>query len=415
MENATVDTAAPAPADNAVVDTTPDSTVDAKSTEAPKAEVKTAPKAEEKAHRLHEILEAEKKDPNQKLNAADQAIYDQYVDNKLAPVKKQEPKEPEAKEPEAKEKAEVKEPEVKEVAKVEKPAISPELEATMKEVGAKTLEELPAKIKELRARVSGKETEAVTQIKQEMTRKATNEAALWRDFIDGNPSAIAYVEKEYGLKPKIQQAQPQTSQDFDPEVLADADALTGGITSKVIAQNKALQERLERLEGTFEGHQKTIKEQGVRQTVAAQVVDEMIGVASKLDGVKDIPNLRNAIIDRVVHGKVDPRLDAFNEIFQVAEESGTSLENAYLILQGRNAAFLIEQAKQAGRKEAYSHTPNKSLSAVVTEDAQSQQYTDEQYEAMSKNFRLIPNEFLDKAGNLDKSKIPKKGWAHFDL
>lgn len=375
-------------------------------TEAPVKE-KAAVNTDEKAYRLKELIDITEKNPNKVLSAEDQAIYEEWVDKKIQPKER-----PEAKEKEV-EKAE------KPVEKVEKAPekseIPEHITAAMKEVGAKTPEELTAKIKELRQVVSGKETEAVKSAKAELTRAADSERALWRDFMDGKPEALAYVEKNYGLRPKAQPQQVQPQTDFDPEVLADADALTGGITSKVIAQNKALQDRLDALEGKFTGYEKTNQQQAINTQVSAQVVDEMLAVAGEIPELKDIPGLRNAIIDRVVNRKEDPRLDAFNDLFQIAQEAGTDLRNALLIKRGRDAAVLIERAREEGLKQAYNHTPNRSLSSIQVEDAQPQSITDTQLAAMERDPRAIPDSWMDKNGNLDKAKIPKKAWPIFGI
>ncbi len=396
--------------DNAATETNPVSTEstksEAKAVDSPK-ESKTAPNTDEKAYRLAELISQTEKDPNKTLSPEDQAIYEEWVDEKL------QPKDRPAKKEEAKEEKEVEA--VEKVEKPEKAEIPAHIEEAMKKVGAKTPEELATKIDGLKALASGKESDAIKAAKAELTRAAQSETALWRDFMDGKPEALQYVERAYGLRPKAQTQVQQPTADFDAETLADADALTGGITSKVIAQNKALQERLERLEGTFQGHQKSIQEQGVRSTVAAQVVDEMISVAQNLEGVKDIPNLRNLIIDRVVHGKEDPRLDAFNDIFKIAQETGTDLNNALLIKKGREAEFLIARAIEDGRKSAYGHQPSKTLSSIQTEDAEPQTITDSQLAQMEKNPHAIPDSWLDRDGNLNKAKIPKKAWATFGL
>ena len=385
-----------------------------------KAESKQ-PSAEDKQHRLFEIEKKIAKDPRTVLNDEDQALYEEFVDGKLTPKER---KFPDKANPEIKDKETDTDDKAEKVEKTEKPEkaeIAPEIAAAMKEVGAKSPAELAEKIKGLRAVASGKETEAVTALKTDLARKAENTEALIRDLVEGKPGALEFVERNYGLKARAPQQQTQTQQpasDFDPEVLADADALTGGITSKVIAQNKALQERLERLEGTFQTHQKSIQEQGVRQTVAGKLVDEMIAISANLDGVKDIPGLRNVIIDRVVNGKEDPRLDAFNDLFQIAEEKAVNgiplpLGDAFLIKQGRDMAFLLEKAKEEGRASAYQHKPNKSLSGIQTEDAEKQTYTEGQLDAMEKDYRLQPKEWFDANGNLSQKNIPKKHWARF--
>ncbi len=406
-ENTAVEPAAPV-TDNAALDAPAVSTDTAKpaegKTEAPAKESKAAVSSDEKAYRLSELIEITEKNPNKVLSKEDQAIYDEHVLNGLEPKSR-----PEAKE----EKVEKAEKPVEKVEKPETAEIPAHIKTAMEKVGAKSPEELAAKIDGLKAVASGKETEAVKAAKAELSRAAQNEQALWRDFMDGKPEALAYVEKAYGLRPKASPQQVQTPTDFDPEVLADADALTGGITSKVIAQNKALQDRLDALEGKFTGYEKTNQQQAINTQATASIVDEMLAVASEFPELKEAPGLRNAIIDRVVHGKEDPRLDAFNELFTIAQEAGTDLRNALLIKRGRDAAVLIERAKEEGLRQAYNHKPNKSLSSIQEEGAQPQSYTDAQYEAMSKNFRLIPDSFMDKDGNLDMKKIPEKGRKYF--
>ena len=303
--------AAPAP-DNAAVDATPVSTETAKpaeaKTEAPAKETKAAPNTDEKAYRLAEINKMVEKDPNKTLSEDDLAIYMDGIDKKIQPKDR-----PESKEEKAVEKAEKPVEKQEKVEKPETAEIPAHIKTAMEKVGAKNPEELAAKIDGLKAVASGKETEAVKNAKAELTRAAENEKALWRDFMDGKPEALAYVERAYGLKPKAQpQQQQQPQSDFDPEVLAEADALTGGITSKVIGLNKQLQDRLDALEGKFTGYEKTNQQQAINTQVSAQVIDEMLAVASDIHELKDAPGLRNAIIDRVVHGKQDPRLDSFN-------------------------------------------------------------------------------------------------------
>ena len=407
----TAETAAPV-TDNAAPNAEAISTETAKpaevKTEAP-AKEKAAVNTDEKAYRLKELIDITEKNPNKVLSAEDQAIYEEWVDKKIQPKER-----PEAKEKEV----ERAEKPVEKVEKAEKPEtaeIPAHIKTAMEKVGAKSPEELAAKIDGLKAVASGKETEAVKSAKAELTRAAESERALWHDFMDGKPEALAYVEKAYGLRPKAQTQQVQPQTDFDPEVLADADALTGGITSKVIAQNKALQDRLDALEGKFTGYEKTNQQQAINTQVSAQVVDEMLAVAGEIPELKDIPGLRNAIIDRVVNRKEDSRLDAFNDLFQIAQEAGTDLRNALLIKRGRDAAVLIERAREEGLKQAYNHTPNRSLSSIQVEDAQPQSITDTQLAAMERDPRAIPDSWLNANGDLDKAKIPKKAWAAFGI
>ncbi len=378
-------------------------------TEAPAKEPKAAVNTDEKAYRLKELIDITEKNPNKVLSAEDQAIYEEWVDKKIQPKER-----PEAKEKEV-EKAEKPVEKVEKAEKPEPAEIPAHIKTAMEKVGAKSPEELAIKIDGLKAVASGKETEAVQKAKADLTRAAENEKALWRDFMEGKPEALAHVERAYGLRPKaptqVQQAPQDT--DFDPEVLADADALTGGITSKVIGQNKALQARLDALEGKFTGYEKTNQQQAINTQVSAKMIDDMIAIGASLEGVKDIPNLRNVIIDRIMNKKEDPRLDAFNDIFQISIDEGVTPQQAFLIKRGRDSEFLIAKAKEDGLKEAYNHKPNRSLSSIQEEGAQPQSITDSQLSAMERDPRAIPDSWLDAKGDLDKAKIPKKAWAAF--
>lgn len=416
------DTGSPAPetqVDEKVETSTPENANPSESSD--KGAKPAATKSPDKSVRLHEILAKIDKNPNETLSDADLEIYMEYDDGKgklkpkaPQPASKKEDKEDSEPESEATDtETEKKAPEKKK----DDLELSPHVTDAMKEVGAKTPEELTAKIKELRAKVSGKETETVTRLKQEHDQKLTtlhqNETALWRDFVAGKPEAIAHVNAAYGISPSnpVAKAQPETQSEItiDPDV----DALTGGLLSKLFDHNKALGKRLDEIGSGLESQKKQVQESGIRQTVAAKLVDDMIAVSANLESLKGIPDLRNRIIDRVVNRKADPALDAFNELFQIAEEHNTDLPTAHLILQGRKLPMMIEAAKEQGRKEAYKHVPNRSLSGVVTEDATPQSITAEQIKRMETDPTAIPSEWFDAHGNLVQSKVPKKAWAAF--
>lgn len=414
MEELTATLEAPAvtTTENAEVEAKPVSTETTEPTgkTATAAPEKSAPSSDEKAYRLAELVKLTESKPETKLNDEDQAIYDEYVDNKLQPKERPAAN---SKDSEKEAKPEIEKAEKPEKETTDNPKVPAHIQAAMKEVGAKTPDELPAKIKELRAVASGKETKALGDMKQDMARRAENSAALIRDFAKGVPKAVQFVKENYGIDfpTQTQTVTNDSEMPFD----ADADLLTGGALTKLWTQLQQANKRLNEVDTGFKSHQQRLQEQSARQSATSTVVDEMIGVAGKIEGLKDLPNLRNAIIDRVVNGKVDHRLDAFNELFDIAQEAGTTLENAYLIKQGRETQMLVARAKEDGRKETFGHKPNMSLSSITTEDAEITQFTDSQVDQMEKDYRLIPDEWMNAKGELNPAKVPKKYWGRFGL
>jgi hypothetical protein len=145
-----------------------------------------------------------------------------------------------------------------------------------------------------------------------------------------------------------------------------------------------------------------------------QIIDEMVKVSQGIEGLKGVPNLRDAIAT-FYKGESNPKLEVFNELFQIAQENGTTLETALLIKKGRDADLLIQQAKQQGLKEAYNRKPNPSLSDIQTGDEGRtlKTITDQDLEAMEQDAKLMPPEWFDKDENPIKDKIPKRAWKFF--
>ncbi len=142
----------------------------------------------------------------------------------------------------------------------------------------------------------------------------------------------------------------------------------------------------------------------------------MVTVAKAIPGLANLANLREAA-DAWYRGKDDPRMEAFGELMTIAKESGTNLHNALLIKRGRDADLNVAQARQDGRKDAYSHKPNPSLSGSQGGKGEGnyQPLTDSQIDAMAEDHTLHPSDWYDKNGDLVKAKIPKKAWRIFDF
>jgi hypothetical protein len=76
----------------------------------------------------------------------------------------------------------------------------------------------------------------------------------------------------------------------------------------------------------------------------------------------------------------------------------------------------VAEAEQRGRKSAYSHKPNPSLSGSQGGKGEGTNYknlTDSQIDAMAEDWKLMPPDWFDKEGNPDQTKIPKRAHRIF--
>lgn len=354
----------------------------------------------DRGQRLAEINKMVADKPDEKLSDADLEIFMEGQDGKLKP-----------KETEAVEKSKV---------ETKEKAVAPAEDAVakaLKEVGAKTVEELPAKIQELRKALSGKDAQAVAQVTKERDTARTDLQAankLISDLQAGKPEALKFLTEKLGIK--LPDGKPQPAQPFTKE----DDDLVGGALSRAFEQTQALRSRLEQIEAKAQEGEQTRQQEQVQSKAKSQVVDEALAVAHLIPELKALPNLRNRIIDFQA-GKDDPELSTLSEVFDYVvnahAEKGLMLdpETAFYVMRGKNMDAALAAAEEKGRKEAYNHKPNKSMSNVSTEEQSQQTYTDEQVKSWDHDASKIPNEFFDKDMNLDKKKIPQKYWPKFGL
>ncbi len=342
--------------------------------------------------RLAEITELIAKKPETKLNDADLAIYEEGQTGKLKPAEK------------------------KEEVKVEKPEIKADdpIQKAMKDLGAKTPDEIPSKISELRKALSGKDAQAVAALTKEIEGYKAKEQAFTgttrfiEDLKAGKPGALEYLQKELGVK------LPSTTQSDKPFTEED-DILVGGALSRQWQREQDLLKKFEGLESKLTEGEKRTQQQQTEARAKSQIVDEILSVAELIPQLKSLPNLRNRIIDFQA-GKEDQDLqtiaDLSDMVISANKDKGLvlDLETAFYAHKGRNMAAEIAAAEERGRKEAYNHKPNKSLSSVANEETQPETFTNSQYEAMglpygNPNRIEIPDKWYTK-GDLDPSKMP---------
>ena len=395
--------------------------------------------------KLRLILRREKEDPNVRFTDAELDLYDAYTAGKIQPAKRTKPQSPKAEETPISAPKEEK-PEGEEAETPEKPEgedgegdeadpdpdddegsqPDPDAEALMKEVGAKSLKEAAQKVKELRSKLGGADAQAVATLRKQVS----NEQALWQDVAKGVPAAIAHAERVYGIKvgpanagagaapaspaPAASSGQKGGRQYIDENLFIDPESAK--IANDVLRSRDAeLDELRGQLKEVFEERDRGRRDNAVN-TARMAVVDEMVTVAQRIDALKAVPNLREAIAQWYDKGTPDPRMEVFNELFQIAEKEGCNLLAAATIKRGLDADRLVAEAEERGRKAAYGHKPNPSLSGSQggrNEQGNYTQLTDAQIEAMVDDHRLIPPDWFDDKDNLVKAKIPKRAWAAF--
>lgn len=391
----------------------------------------------ENAETLRKMLRREKEDPNVKFTEKELDLYDAYTAGKLKPAKRTKAAEPkpeadgeeaapeETEAPETKEEAEDAEEESPEEEEGEDtPAPDPEAEALMKEVGAKSLKDALSKVKELRAKLGGKDAQTVAKLEKQMK----SEQALWSDLAKGVPDAVDFVKQHYGLslaRPGQAKVSPEPQAAAEParpggkRGYISEDAFIDPESAKMV--NDILRQRdqeIDELRGTaqsFTEERERIRQESIQNKAKLTVIDEMVQIAQRMDPLKGIGNLREAIASWYETGKPDSRLEVFNELFEIASREGCNLQAASAIKRGMEAERLITEAEERGRRAAYGHKPNPSLSGSQGGKGEMnyQQLTDAQLEAMSEDHKLMPDDWFDRDERPVKSKIPKKAWKIF--
>jgi hypothetical protein len=376
-------------------------------------------KASENKVTLAQLLKKEKDDPNVKFSDAELDILDDHYAGKTKPANKtQEKPLPTEEKAEEVEDTEVEEADSEEEAE-EQSKVDPDLEKALKEVGAKNAKELIEKIAGLKKLVGGRDAQAVAKVTKDLEafkQREASEMALWQDAQKGVPEAVAEIQRRLGNK-LTQQNQKQVgdmAEYIDEENFIDPDSAKA-VNSVIRRLNNKIQE-LEGKTKNIEGERERYLTQTAETKAEMQIIDEMVKVSQGIEGLKGVPNLRDAIAT-FYKGESNPKLEVFNELFQIAQEQGTTLETALLIKKGRDSDLLIQQAKQQGLKEAYNRKPNPSLSDIQTGDEGRtfKTITDQDLEAMEQDPKLMPQEWFDKDENPIKEKIPKRAWKFFGL
>jgi len=365
------------------------------------------------------LLKRDKEDPNVQFTDAELDALEKHWEKGGKPkdepkaVEPEEPEDDEAEAPEPKEEKKEEEPE----EEAEPAESSAETKAILKELGAKDIKDAHAKLKGLKALVGGKDAQAVAKLTREKEEIVNGGKALWQALAKNDPQAIAFAEKTFGVKFGGQKTE-QTAQDGD--VYVNPDLFIDPESAALVNQAfKRMEDRVKANESRF-GKIEEERDRHIKDTVAKQsrmsVVDEMATIAGRIESLKGLAGFREAA-QAVLDGKPDPRLDVFSELFDIAQEEKCSLRAAFDIKRGRDSDRREAQAVEKGRKEAYNVKPNPSLSGITRGkgEASYSNLTDEQIEAMSSDYKLIPKSWFDKDDELIPAKVPRRAWNAFGI
>lgn len=399
------------------------------------------PSGPPKEERLADIIEKEHalleegKDVSKELSADELDLLDEFYAGKVKPKKKAEAKAEEEgdekPEEEGESKEDAEEPEKNDESEIESDDVemsSVDIQL-MKEVGAKSKGEMLKKIKGLRKAVSGK-VEAAPEFKQLKKDRDTfytaiqNEMKLFDDARAGKPEALAHIEKSYKLKlvpensstettsttPEKSEGRPKIDKDkfIDSDAADEVNNVINALFDKVESLEKAAKDRT--------AERNTEKKASTVRKVNNDIIDEMVNVSEHLPKLRKIENIREVITKNLEKmkngGQTDPRLEYFNDLFEIGNSKKVDLMTALEIDRGRKAALQIAKAKDEGKKEVYEKKANKSLSDLQGRGGDYSKYTEEEVDRMIKTGNM-PDEWFNKNDEPDRSKIPKKFHKHF--
>lgn len=390
------------------------------SQETPAAQVPEAP-AKSKGQLLAEIL---KKPKNYRATNEELDLMEEYWDGKLKPESDEEAETDEGPTPEDKP------PEPKPKQKPAE-ALTSELQ---KELGAKSVEEILPKLRELKKFTGSRDAQAYKTLEQKhqtLERDSAAERTLWEDVKKGVPTAIDYLERQvaqarqrHNLPTRASQGEQgrqgqQGAQGDKSFTFIDPSKFT--FPDEAAAINNALGGQFGEMRGLIEKQSETIRrleekdgkrdQEHLLNTAQAAQFDETLAVSSLIPELKNVPGLREKVAEWVRNpNAVLPELGVLQEVMDIANQNKTNLRIAWDSLEARRLRGQVAKAKDQGVREAYQHKPNQTLSDMQGKGGAIpfKNYTDAQLQQMESGRLPIPEEWLDKNGDLDETKMPER-------
>lgn len=265
-------------------------------------------------------------------------------------------------------------------------------------IGAKSIEEVPAKIKGLLEKVQEFDRKAGTWGREkQMLTKGIQETkagfdALIRDLYEGNPRALAHIEQnadQFGIRPK-QRGQQQPAEDPTDKFL-DPD-LAKHVQSKIDEMERVYRAKIESLESKFG----RIDQARDAHLVNEQIAAEMTQLTEKYPELRpQNGSIRELFLEyrKGAEGDpIDPRIAPLIQLLEIAEQKRLdNLEDAYALHAFKNRSQQIIEAKQQARKELTGRPASVGMSDVQgTKTSNYQQFTDADFQAMADGRVPIP-------------------------
>lgn len=289
-----------------------------------------------------------------------------------------------------------------------KAQVAPELEAAMKDVGAKSIEELPVKVRALRA--------ALSQQGQQIAQ-AKEVSQLLTDLAEGKPEAIAHFQKVSGrpfpVAPQAAQA-PAAAQSVDSSLLIPQELIDSSLEPealKAINANiaRVLQAQEEKLAPYIKQAEAAAQAADMERS-RSRVTDDLVEVAGKYSDVYGAagPVVRELVSHYVQTGNVDPRIQPLIETAQyMIQHNLPSLDAAHKILHFDKVRSSSVEREIAARRETVSKLtgakPTVGLGGKATTGGE---YTTADMDAITKGIKDPPAEWFTSEGLPIPSKMP---------
>lgn len=316
------------------------------------------------------------------------------------------------------------------------PDVNDNLKILQEEVGAKSPEEALEKVKGLKARLHGKESDEMITLKaahETVQKNWSSHVQLIQDFRAGNAAAIAHVKEHFGAVPIGQAPEPQSNKPdtkdgdwlVNKESFLDEDsaAEVNRVVTDLKNEVRAMKEERDAERKRAEADNQKREDEHIKTTAFSSTVDQMVKVRDLLqqdhpDATKELKGLPRSAMEEWLNGKDIPAMTRLAEIYQTAQDNNLqSLEAAYFLYKGKNADKLIADAKTETRKKVFDQKPNRSLSDKQTgaKTGKYQQFTQEDIERMTgdEGYKYIPDSWYDANGQLSRKNVPVRWQPKF--
>jgi hypothetical protein len=303
---------------------------------------------------------------------------------------------------------------------VSKPAPhnNPAIQKAMDYVGAKTVEELPAKVESLRKefnRVNG-ERGKMPQLNQ-LQENMRGQHNLIADMLAGKPEAFAYAAKIHGLDPSKIQAHRNGASNTNPNPAAGNNQQSGGrfdtyLDPEVAKHMDEVEGKLRELDAVKEFMHKEMDQRTLSdaRTQTLNEISEIVAMAPEIFDTKKHGSLRSQMDLYWNTNRNDPVPESTKrviEVLQIAAEHGfNTLKPAYEMWAWRNRGALQSEAARSAT-QAFT---GKRASVGLSDQQQGRSgssYSQADVQKIADGDAAMPSDWVDqKSGRLLVDKMP---------